>query len=57
MAVRRARTRERLVVGGHSAGGHLAAMMLARDWRADGFATGAGARWRSRFPASTTCDR
>lgn len=31
---------ERLVVGGHSAGGHLAAMMLARDWRADGFATG-----------------
>lgn len=28
----------RLVVGGHSAGGHLAAMMLARDWRADGFA-------------------
>ena len=29
----------RLVVGGHSAGGHLAAMMLARDWRADGFAT------------------
>ena len=29
----------RLVAGGHSAGGHLAAMMLARDWRADGFAT------------------
>ena len=29
----------RLVVGGHSAGGHLAAMMLARDWRADGFAS------------------
>jgi len=28
----------RLVVGGHSAGGHLAAMMLARDWHADGFA-------------------
>ncbi len=27
-----------LVVGGHSAGGHLAAMMLARDWRRDGFA-------------------
>ena len=28
----------RLVVAGHSAGGHLAAMMLARDWRSDGFA-------------------
>ena len=28
----------RLVVGGHSAGGHLASMMLARDWRGDGFA-------------------
>ena len=28
-----------VVVGGHSAGGHLAAMMLARDWRADGFAS------------------
>jgi len=27
----------RLVVGGHSAGGHLAAMLMARDWRADGF--------------------
>ena len=27
----------RLVVGGHSAGGHLAAMMMARDWRTDGF--------------------
>ena len=26
-----------LVVGGHSAGGHLAAMMIARDWRGDGF--------------------
>lgn len=30
---------DRLVVGGHSSGGHLAAMMLARDWRADGFAS------------------
>jgi len=30
---------DRIVVGGHSAGGHLAAMMLARDWRADGFAS------------------
>ncbi|MEO8487770.1 MAG: alpha/beta hydrolase [Betaproteobacteria bacterium] len=29
----------RLVVGGHSAGGHLTAMMMARDWRAHGFAT------------------
>ena len=29
-----------LVVGGHSAGGHLAAMMLARPWRQEGFATG-----------------
>jgi arylformamidase len=29
---------ERIVVGGHSAGGHLAAMMLATDWRAMGFA-------------------
>jgi arylformamidase len=28
-----------LVVCGHSAGGHLAAMMLARDWRGDGMAT------------------
>ncbi len=28
----------RLVVGGHSAGGHLAAMMLCTDWRAQGFA-------------------
>ncbi|HEY8244855.1 MAG TPA: alpha/beta hydrolase [Casimicrobiaceae bacterium] len=27
----------RLVVGGHSAGGHLAAMLMARDWRTDGF--------------------
>ena len=24
---------DRIVVGGHSAGGHLAAMMLATDWR------------------------
>ena len=30
---------DRIVVGGHSAGGQLAAMMLARDWRADAFAT------------------
>lgn len=30
---------DRIVVGGHSAGGHLAAMMLARDWRSDGFAS------------------
>ena len=30
---------QRIVVGGHSAGGHLAAMMLARDWRGDGFAS------------------
>ena len=30
---------DRIVVGGHSAGGQLAAMMLARDWRADGFAS------------------
>lgn len=29
-----------LVAGGHSAGGHLAAMMLARDWARDGFAAG-----------------
>lgn len=29
-----------LVVGGHSAGGHLAAMMLARDWTGDGFEAG-----------------
>jgi len=29
---------ERLVVGGHSAGGHLAAMMLATDWHAHGVA-------------------
>jgi len=28
---------ERIVVGGHSAGGHLAAMMLATDWTARGF--------------------
>ena len=28
----------RIVVGGHSAGGHLAAMMLATDWRAIGLA-------------------
>jgi acetyl esterase/lipase len=27
----------RLVVGGHSAGGHVAAMLMARDWRDDGF--------------------
>jgi len=27
----------RLVVAGHSAGGHLAAMMVATDWRAAGF--------------------
>lgn len=26
----------RLVVGGHSAGGHLAAMLVATDWRAEG---------------------
>ena len=29
---------DRIVVGGHSAGGHLAAMMLATDWRARGLA-------------------
>ena len=29
---------ERVVVAGHSAGGHLAAMMLATDWAAHGFA-------------------
>ncbi|CAG1008474.1 arylformamidase [Burkholderiales bacterium] len=29
----------RLVVGGHSVGGHLSAMMLAHDWRANGFAS------------------
>ena len=28
---------QRLVVGGHSAGGHVAAMLMARDWRGDGF--------------------
>jgi arylformamidase len=28
----------RLVVGGHSAGGHLAAMLYVTDWRARGFA-------------------
>ncbi len=28
----------RIVVGGHSAGGHLTAMMYAADWRAAGFA-------------------
>jgi arylformamidase len=27
---------DRLVVGGHSAGGHLAAMLLAADWAAQG---------------------
>jgi arylformamidase len=29
---------ERIVVGGHSAGGHLAAMLLATDWSAQGLA-------------------
>jgi arylformamidase len=29
---------ERIVVGGHSAGGHLAAMLLATDWSALGLA-------------------
>lgn len=29
----------RVVVGGHSAGGHLAAMMFCSDWRALGFAS------------------
>ncbi len=29
---------DNVVVGGHSAGGHLAAMMLTRDWTAAGFA-------------------
>jgi arylformamidase len=29
----------RVVVGGHSAGGHLTAMMFATDWQAAGFAT------------------
>ena len=28
---------DRIVVGGHSAGGHLAAMLLATDWTASGF--------------------
>jgi arylformamidase len=28
----------RIVVGGHSAGGHLAAMMFCTDWQAQGFA-------------------
>jgi arylformamidase len=35
--VRHGASAHRLVVGGHSAGGHLAAMMMARDWRNDGF--------------------
>jgi arylformamidase len=30
---------DRLVVGGHSSGGHLAAMMMAHDWRGHGFAS------------------
>ncbi len=29
---------QNVVVGGHSAGGHLAAMMFVRDWTASGFA-------------------
>jgi arylformamidase len=29
---------DRIVVGGHSAGGHIAAMMLATDWAAQGLA-------------------
>ena len=33
-AARTAATRTRIVVAGHSAGGHLAAMLLATDWRA-----------------------
>jgi arylformamidase len=37
--VRHGASAHRLVVGGHSAGGHLAAMMMARDWRNDGFPT------------------
>ena len=32
---------ERLVVSGHSAGGHLAAMLVATDWRARGLRTDA----------------
>jgi arylformamidase len=31
-------TNENVVVGGHSAGGHLAAMMFATDWQAEGMA-------------------
>ena len=32
---------QRLIVGGHSAGGHLTAMMFATDWKARGTSAGA----------------
>lgn len=32
---------EKIVIGGHSAGGHLVAMLLATDWRQDGVDPGA----------------
>jgi arylformamidase len=39
-ACRRLASHGRLVVAGHSAGGHLAACLLATDWRAEGLPSG-----------------
>ena len=56
-APRTARIAERVVVGGHSAGGHLVAMLYAADWAAHGFARGT-LRWAAcRCRACTTSRR
>ena len=54
-----AATRDRIVVAGHSAGGHLAAMLLCCRWRAVARrpAGAAGARRRCRSRACSTSSR
>ena len=52
-----ARDVDRIVVGGHSAGGHLAAMLLATDWRRSGPCAAIRSRAAFRCPASTISRR
>ena len=48
---------ERVVVGGHSAGGHLTAMLFATDWATHGFRPRPDRRGACRYPAFTTSRR
>jgi hypothetical protein len=50
--------RRRIAVAGHSAGAHLAAMMLAADWPLMGTrpACGTCCAARPAFPGCTTCN-